>query len=227
MRNLLSSFVFLVLFAEEALSFLSVNLRPLIATTTPTFLESPRELAASHGRDSSRLFFFFGDRVSDSKEKELATFPKLATTNTDVKFEGLLGFLSDWSKNFEQNRKEMGLTTAVKVFSSLEEDKQPDSNILKTAGVRIVFQRSKTGDSYKNKKEEDAAKRGEGETKQKAPPKEGGVQIQVEKLASGELQVRARRCDVEEDTMIKEMSEEAIISQLKKAIQVWKKEYAD
>merc|ERR1712238_123395 len=53
--------------------------------------------------------------------------------------------------------------------------------------------------------------------------KQGGVQIFVEKL-SGSLQVRAVRCEIDDDTVIKEMSEEAIIRELQKAINVWKKE---
>jgi hypothetical protein len=48
--------------------------------------------------------------------------------------------------------------------------------------------------------------------------------ILFEKLSSGDIQVRARRCDIDEDTMIKEMSEQAIINELQTAIDVWKKE---
>ena len=54
--------------------------------------------------------------------------------------------------------------------------------------------------------------------------KEGGVEILVEQLENGDIQVIAKRCDFDEDTMIKEMSESAILEQLKKAIGVWKKE---
>ena len=46
----------------------------------------------------------------------------------------------------------------------------------------------------------------------------------VEKLISGTIQVRAKRCDFDEDTMLKEMSEETIIKELSKAIDVWKRE---
>jgi len=69
--------------------------------------------------------------------------------------------------------------------------------------------------------------------KKKEEKKQGGVEIQVvvKKLASASasassyslLQVRAKRCEVDEDTMIKEMSEEVIIQELTKAIGVWKK----
>ena len=59
--------------------------------------------------------------------------------------------------------------------------------------------------------------------KNKDEKKQGGVEVLVEKLPSSSLQVRAKRCEVDDDTMIKEMSEEVIIQELKKAIGVWKK----
>ena len=52
---------------------------------------------------------------------------------------------------------------------------------------------------------------------------EGGVEIRVEKLSNGEFQLTARRCDTDEDTMVKEMSEQAIVSELKQAFDAWKK----
>lgn len=181
---------------------------------------------ASHNRDTSRLYFFFGgNQEVDSKDKELVSFPKLATANTDVKFESLSGFISTWSQKFEDDRKAMGLTTPVKVTNTLEEREEDDDNgdVAEEAGVRIIFQATKTG--YKSKEEEDASKNGEGGgKKKKGPPKEGGVEICVQKMTNGEVQLKARRCDTDEDTMVKEMSEEAIISQLKKAVDVWKKE---
>ena len=60
--------------------------------------------------------------------------------------------------------------------------------------------------------------------KKKKKKLEGGVEILVEKLVSGTVQVRARRCDFDEDTMIKEMSEETIVKELRKAVDVWKRE---
>jgi NACalpha-BTF3-like transcription factor len=90
-------------------------------------------------------------------------------------------------------------------------------------GVCIIFKPKKT--SYKSKAEEDAVREGKGESKKKKdPPKEGGVEIRVEKLTKGEVQLVAKRCEVDEDTMIKEMSEETIIAELKKAIDTWKKQ---
>ena len=181
----------------------------------------PVSSAFPRSREASRLFFFFGKEEGDTKDKELISFPKLATSNTDVKFESLAGFITTWSQKFEDDRKEMGLTTPVKVTNTLEEREEDDS-VAEQAGVRIIFQATKTG--YKSKGEEDASKKGgEGEGgKKKKPPKEGGVEIRVQKLTNGEVQLKARRCDTDEDTMVKEMSEEAIVSQLKKAVDAWK-----
>lgn len=188
------------------------------------FLPSVDDFNARRG--SSRLFFF-GNKEADTKEKELAFFPKLATSNTDVKFESLVGFITTWSQKFEDDRKGMGLSTPVKIKASLEELGESDGNIVEEGGVQILFKATKTGDTYKNKKEEDAEEEGAREAKKKkkkGPPKEGGVEIRVEKLANGEVQLRARRCEVDEDTTIKEMSEEAILSELKAAVDAWKKQ---
>jgi hypothetical protein len=56
---------------------------------------------------------------------------------------------------------------------------------------------------------------------------EGGIVLSVERLDTNEVRVRARRCNIDEDTVIKEMSEEAILNQLKKALDVWKKELSN
>ena len=52
--------------------------------------------------------------------------------------------------------------------------------------------------------------------------KPGGVEILVEEQ---QLQVRVKRCETDEDTMIKEMSEETILKELKVALDVWKKDH--
>mmetsp|Transcript_3147 Transcript_3147/g.4534 ORF Transcript_3147/g.4534 Transcript_3147/m.4534 type:complete len:250 (+) Transcript_3147:23-772(+) len=204
------------------------------------------------GSSSSQLFLFGGifgsnDDTTPNKEKgELAIFTKLAgSDDTDertleVKYEGLKDYIRQWSLLFDTDPKGMGLTTPVKVFES---SSSPGSNenhdtggqvVKSVSGVRIVFQSTKTGNGYKSKEEERAIESIQDETgmettkpkhKDKKPKKEGGVEILVEQLLeSNQIQVRAQRCEVDEDTMIKEMSEETIIKELKKAIDVWKKQ---
>eukprot|EP00568_Trieres_chinensis_P007980 CAMPEP_0183309332 /NCGR_PEP_ID=MMETSP0160_2-20130417/25020_1 /TAXON_ID=2839 ORGANISM="Odontella Sinensis, Strain Grunow 1884" /NCGR_SAMPLE_ID=MMETSP0160_2 /ASSEMBLY_ACC=CAM_ASM_000250 /LENGTH=130 /DNA_ID=CAMNT_0025473343 /DNA_START=369 /DNA_END=761 /DNA_ORIENTATION=+ len=126
-----------------------------------------------------------------------------------------------------EDPKKSGLTTPVKVFPS---DGVPDEEgVVSVSGVRLVFQATKTGNAYKSKDEEKASKQDDefgasDSSEVDEAKKEGGVEILVEKLNDGEVRVRARRCDLDEDTMIKEMSEENIINKLKEAINVWKKE---
>ena len=50
------------------------------------------------------------------------------------------------------------------------------------------------------------------------------MEIVIKQGSDDKLQVLARRCNIDEDTMIKEMSEEAILNELKKAIRIWKEE---
>jgi hypothetical protein len=39
------------------------------------------------------------------------------------------------------------------------------------------------------------------------------------------VKVQARRCDIDDDTMVKEMSEATIVKELNKAINTWKKDH--
>lgn len=188
---------------------------------TSCAFQSPLPITTSLQRSPTKLHFFFGND-DDKETKQLAFFPKLATTNTDVKFESLTNFIETWSQKFEDDRKGMGLTTPVKVLPLVQGELE--DNVEEAGGVRIVFQPTKT--SYKSKEEEDSAREGGGggDKKKKNPPKEGGVELRVERLSNGEVQLEAKRCEVDEDTMIKEMSEETIVSKLKQAIDAWKKQ---
>merc|ERR1712194_715218 len=56
--------------------------------------------------------------------------------------------------------------------------------------------------------------------------KEGGVEVLVEKTTDGAVRVRARRCNMDGKTIVKEMSEEVIVRSLKKALEVWEKAWA-
>lgn len=190
---------------------------------------------------------FCGDSSSNKEavgEKQLAIFPKLATN--DVAFSSLSEFIHEWSELFVTD-KSMKLTTPFRILASSNgsttgDDVDDNGNkVVASSGLQFVFKNTSTG--YMNRKEEAAVGGGykspssssssssssSGST-ETAPPKptsdkkEGGVEVLVEQLAgSGEVRVRVRRCNVDENTMIKEMSEEKIISELKKALEVWKK----
>jgi hypothetical protein len=82
-----------------------------------------------------------------------------------------------------------------------------------------LFLKTKTGYADKDKMKDD-----ESPDREEAVIKEGGVEVRVDQLVGGDLQVVASRCEVEEGTLIKEMSEQAIMDSLRKAVAAWKKE---
>ena len=155
---------------------------------------------------SSTVLFLFNGLAGDKKtdNDELISFSKLPVDQYD----GLLEYVRQWAMLLESEGGSR-LTTPVKVITSAE-------------GAKILFKPKQS--AYKSKDEERALEEGTAE-KKKEPKKEGGVEILVKKLDS-EVVVLARRCDMDEDTMIREMSETSIVDGLKKAINVWKKDHA-
>jgi len=113
------------------------------------------------------------------------------------------------------------LTTPVKVQTTPQ-------------GLRLLFVPNepsyRDNNNNNNKKEDDDWGANANANANANPPKEtkkkkkkqGGVEFQVE--SSPQLTVIVRRCNMDDDTMIREMSEETILSQLQNSIQVWKKE---
>jgi len=105
-----------------------------------------------------------------------------------------------------------GLTTPVEVIDVAN-------------GVQLVFKPSKS--SFVSFKEEKAAEkaREKGEEPKDAPrrtqDKEGGIEVVVEE--SPYPRVRALRCNLDKDTVVKEQSEKTIMTALKKDMSQWKK----
>ena len=95
-------------------------------------------------------------------------------------------------------------------------------------GVQILFQKVNTGYADRDKGKEDKKESPATDKQGKPEVKQGGVEIVV--LADddgGSEKVVARRCEMDEDTMIKEMSEIVILKELHTAIDVWKKNHSD
>jgi len=159
----------------------------------------------------------FGNDVADVETKELARFSNLLVSsdvNIDVKFDSLSIMISSWSKMFSDHKK-MGLTTAVDV---VELPKSGDS-----AGVQLLFKKGKGGRfAYRDK--DDKKDDGDKKKQKEDSVKEGGVQVMINKLSDGNLEVIASRCEIEEGTIIKEMSEQTIIDSLGQTMKAWKKE---
>lgn len=182
---------------------------------------TPLVPASGRSVTPSSLFLFGG--LFESKDKapkdgDLATYSDLPSQ----KFDQLSEYIRLWADLFvdEKTKGGMGLTTPVKIFPSAVE---AEEGVTASNGLRIVFQKTKTGASYSSTKEEKAAQGDDDgkKKKQKKPKLEGGVEVLVEQLVTGAMIVRARRSDFDEDTLIKEMSEGKIVDELKKAMKVW------
>ena len=227
----------------KAFFLLVGSILPIVALAfqSPRYVTTTTTVSSS----SSSCRFMFGglfggndnDEKKNNKDGDLLLLPNLG--DSDVQYNGLSDYIQKWGLLFETDPKGMGLTTPIRLLPSTnknnniaeqEEESEPEeeeesNDVESYFGIRLVFQSTNTG--YKSKKEEDETSNNNGDssTKKKKKKKlEGGVEILVEKLISGTIQVRARRCDFDEDTMIKEMSEETIVKELRKAIDVWKRE---
>jgi len=155
----------------------------------------------------------------------------------DAKYEQLRQYVKQWSSTYEGDRKGTGLTTPVLVRKSRKPPSELDGVITRD-GVRILFQTTNTGDRYKSateekmdEKERNSGGAGGGTVKKSSSSKpimtkaqkEGGVEVLVEKTTDGNIRVRARRCNVDNKTIVKEMSEVVIVKSLKKAVEAWVK----
>ena len=168
------------------------------------------------------------DGLKGLQEGELAKFQYIvpAKDKAHVKFDSLSTMINQWSELFADG-KVMGLTTDVKV-SQLPARGDSDA-ASSSSGVKLVFKKRNAAYSRKAAySDADAAKdddkSDEPRKKKDKTVREGGVQVVVTLLESDELQVTASRCDIDEGTIVKEMSEETIIDSLRKAIAAWKKE---
>lgn len=184
----------------------SNDVRKVSFTTLPPQLKNSRPLSLSANTEGSKI------------DKELVSI----TSVSDDKYDALSDYIVQWSKLLQDDGKSYSLTTPVTVTAS---DATPSDDVEQVSGVKILFQKTQTGARYKSKEEERAIE--EGEEEDNTPEKdvkEGGVEVLVEQLKDGSVQVRARRCEVEEDTTIKEMSEETITKELTKAVDVFNKQ---
>jgi len=161
------------------------------------------------------------------------------------KFEQLAGFIDEWSDVFKNGAKGTGLTTPVQVVPSTFENDIDNTSIVKNRfGVRLEFKQTNTGSAYRSKDEEREIEKQRPQSSQSTYQKpggtsstinsgrkqqrEGGVEIVVEWLESADgkndLRVRARRCNMGDFTVVKELSEETIVKRLEKAVEIWNKQ---
>lgn len=158
-------------------------------------------------------------------------------SDLDRKFEELSNYMNAWSDRFNNGAKGTGLTTPVIVSPSrfLDDIEGENPSIVRKYGVRFEFKQTNTGFAYRSKSEEREVEnlKGGQSSSGAAPIKtafqnnEGGIEVLVEEVTRAgkrQLRVRARRCNMDDATVVKELSEQTILKNLGKAVEVWKKE---
>mmetsp|Transcript_21732 Transcript_21732/g.47389 ORF Transcript_21732/g.47389 Transcript_21732/m.47389 type:complete len:249 (-) Transcript_21732:113-859(-) len=182
---------------------------------------------------SVRLNMFgnlFGGSEDKAADEELASFTNLAKSkeDVDIAYDSIAMYLEEWANLFQgEGGKQRGLTTPVTVSSFVpptnnEDQEGKNGKIVESSGVKLKFKPPK--DNYYSESEE--REKEEGREKKDDEVSPGGVQVVAQKASDGtELRVVAERCDIEEGkTIIKEMSEQVIVDDLRKAISIWKEE---
>lgn len=177
-----------------------------------------------------------GDDETDRENAVLATHDIGDFDGKDltVRFESISDFITNkWSALFVSG--EISLTTPVSLTKSantIDENGNSDTETIEdSVSCRLIFQKVDSG--FKSKEEEKASEDGSASS-EKQEASQGGIEISVQKISKTEspddsersLRVLARRCEIDEDTLIKEMSEEIIVKELQKAISIWKKDTA-
>jgi len=166
----------------------------------------------------------------------------------DRAFTALTTYLGEWSVIFDNGAKGTGLTTPVRVVPTklrVAQEKEESSSIRAQWSVRLEFKATSTGSSYKSKSEERQYERqrstpssndSSSSSSSKEPvvinnrqTREGGVEMLVEKTRGTDgtmgIRVRARRCNMDDFTVVKEISEETIVKKIQEAVGVWKKQF--
>ena len=130
--------------------------------------------------------------------------------------------ISTWSKMFSGDNKKIRLATDV-LYLPLDVDivELPKSD--DSTGIQLLF---KKGSGIRSAYSDTDDKNNNGNKKKETEEtiKEGGIQVMINKTPDGDLDVIAKRCEIEEETIVKEMSEQTIINSLGQAIVTWKKE---
>ncbi len=185
---------------------------PIQTTTSPRTMACPTSLGSIFGG------IFGGGSNSKLSLDESVVVYSHSSKDFVQEYEGLSDYIEKWAKMFTNGN--IPLTTPVVVELLVSNDN--------SRGVRLWFKDTNTGYQSKNEEKESnrppsSEEKSQKTSNDKGKKNQGGVEILVDKT-NGKVQVRARRCEIEEDTVIKEMSEETILNELKQAIEVWKRD---
>jgi hypothetical protein len=138
-------------------------------------------------------------------------------------------YLGEWALMMESGKKK--LATPIRVApSSIQPANLAREGVKERAGVRLLFLPTNTGSAYMSKAEERAREEQSGtkssstSSRKRRTKPEGGVEVLVEVTKDDTLRVRAKRCNMADDTVLKEISEETILKRLKESLDVWSKD---
>jgi hypothetical protein len=147
-------------------------------------------------------------------------------------FPQLIEYIHEWGELLAETGK--GLMTLIRAEMSTRKPSPDFQQVAQVGRVHLLFLPTNTGQRYLSREEErlreKQAESGLSPQKmtastKKFKPGEGGVEVLVEITTSNELRIRARRCNMADDTVIKELSEETVLKRLEEAVEVWKKDH--
>jgi hypothetical protein len=147
--------------------------------------------------------------------------------DSDKDYGQLVEYIKEWASMLAESGK--GLTTPIRAETVSGAGKPMTIGVERQAAVKLLFLPTSTGKNYLSKEEErktekDAAAAKPGHN-QRATSKEGGIEFVVEITEDKKMRVRAKRCNYGDDVVVKELSEETILSRFRKGIEVWKKDH--
>jgi hypothetical protein len=184
---------------------------------------------------------------SDPTDAELADAflrldgPEVYCEDEMANCEALVQYVLEWSQALASSGK--GLTTPVhsRVVPVVH---TTAPGVVAAAATQLVFLPTATGQNYKSRDDEHRERHllsknsgGAGTaasvkpTTPNSPPRmmmvkqDGGLEFVVEQMGNGLGRVRVKRCNYSDGVIVKELSEETILSSFKKSMDVWRKEH--
>jgi hypothetical protein len=149
--------------------------------------------------------------------------------DNDKNYDQLVEYTKEWAELLAESGK--GLTTPIR--AEVPTAVSPTMGVKQQGAVKLLFLPTATGKNYVSKEDE---RKMAAETGSKAPVQspvasrfrpsnDGGIEFVVEVTDGGNLRARAKRCNNGDGVVVKELSEETILSSFRKCIEVWKKDH--
>ena len=164
----------------------------------------------------------------------------------------LIEYMYEWSQLDDTSK---GLTTPIRIewTSPPQQQRQqallPNRRIVQQTGLQFLFQPTATGARYMSRSEEKQRERdfsknnndnNQGSSSSPTAPsmrpaaKEGGLEICMEWIQTNNnkddettdsLRVRVRRCNYAPGVILKELTEQSLVSRIEKALTVWEQQH--